>query len=48
MDYKSGKPIPKHGEQLVRYAGYIKEMGYKHIQRLLVYLEPEVKVVNVL
>jgi ATP-dependent exoDNAse (exonuclease V) beta subunit len=48
MDYKSGKPIPKHGEQLVRYAGYIEEMGYKHIQRLLVYLEPEVKVVNVL
>jgi len=47
LDYKSGKPNPKHGEQLIKYAGYIEEMGYKNIHRALVYLAPEVMVVEV-
>ncbi len=47
LDYKSGKPGAQHGEQLLRYAGYIAEMGYRNIRRLLVYLEPELNVVEV-
>ena len=47
LDYKSGKPNEKHSEQLIKYAGYIEEMGYQNIHRALVYLEPEVRVVEV-
>jgi ATP-dependent exoDNAse (exonuclease V) beta subunit len=47
IDFKSGKPNAKHAEQLIKYAGYIGEMGYGRIVRLLVYLEPEVGVVEV-
>ena len=47
IDYKSGKPRDDHGEQLIMYAGYIAEMGYKKIRRALVYLEPELSVVDV-
>ncbi|MCX6306681.1 MAG: UvrD-helicase domain-containing protein [Bacteroidetes bacterium] len=47
LDYKSGKPNPRHGEQLIRYAGYIEAMGYKKIHRALVYLEPQVKVIDI-
>jgi ATP-dependent exoDNAse (exonuclease V) beta subunit len=44
IDYKTGKPLSSHGEQLIKYAGYLEEMGYKDIRRLLVYLGPELKV----
>ena len=47
LDYKSGKPRREHNEQLIRYAGYIAGMGYEDIQKVLVYLEPEVTVVEV-
>jgi ATP-dependent exoDNAse (exonuclease V) beta subunit len=47
MDYKTGVQSEKHGEQLKRYAGYISEMGYTNIHRVLVYLEPDVRVVAV-
>ena len=47
LDYKSGKPTAKHSDQLIRYAGYIEEMGYKNIHRTLVYLDPVVRVVEV-
>jgi ATP-dependent exoDNAse (exonuclease V) beta subunit len=47
LDYKTGKPNLKHREQLIKYAGYIEEMGYQNVHRKLVYLEPEVKVVEV-
>ncbi|MFZ4520357.1 MAG: UvrD-helicase domain-containing protein [Bacteroidales bacterium] len=46
IDYKSGKPNPKHGDQLIRYAGYTEEMGYVNVHRVLVYLDP-LKVVEV-
>ncbi|MDP1621124.1 MAG: UvrD-helicase domain-containing protein [Bacteroidales bacterium] len=47
LDYKSGKPNAKHGEQLIRYAGYIEDMGYVDVKRVLVYLEPDLRVVEV-
>ena len=47
LDYKSGKPREEHKDQLIRYAGYLEEMGYLQIRRALVYLEPVVAVVEV-
>jgi len=47
LDYKSGKPKDFHREQLINYAGYIREMGYRNVRNLLVYLEPEVTVLEV-
>ena len=47
LDYKSGKPNDKHAEQLIKYSGYIEQMGYKNIHRVLVYLDPQVRVVKV-
>ncbi len=47
LDYKSGKPREEHKDQLIRYAGYLEEMGYRQISRTLVYLEPQVMVVEV-
>jgi hypothetical protein len=31
----------------MKYAGYIEAMGYENIHRVLVYLEPEVRVIAV-
>jgi RecB family exonuclease len=47
LDYKSGKPKKSHADQLITYASYIQEMGYRQIKRSLVYLEPEIEIVNV-
>lgn len=47
LDYKTGKPNSKHGDQLLKYAGYIGEMGYRKIKCMLVYLDDDVRVVEV-
>ena len=47
VDYKTGKQRPEHAMQLNRYAGYVGEIGYETIKCLLVYLEPEVKVIEI-
>ncbi len=47
IDYKSGKRREYHEEQLIRYAGHIAEMGYINIRTALVYLNPEIDVVEV-
>ena len=47
VDYKTGKQRPEHAMQLIKYAGYVTEIGYKTIKCLLVYLEPEVKVIEI-
>ncbi len=47
LDYKSGISRESHAEQLITYAGYIMQMGYHQVNRILVYLEPEVQVVMV-
>jgi ATP-dependent exoDNAse (exonuclease V) beta subunit len=48
VDYKTGRPHPQHREQLESYAGSIREMGHRKITKLLVYLEPEIDVVEVM
>lgn len=47
LDFKTGKQRAEHAEQLVKYASHINDMGYENIQRLLVYLDPEVMVAEV-
>jgi len=47
VDYKTGRPNPQHREQLESYAGSLREMGHRWIRKLLVYLEPEIDVVEV-
>jgi ATP-dependent exoDNAse (exonuclease V) beta subunit len=47
LDYKTGKPNSKHGDQLLKYAGYIGDMGYRNIKCLLVYLGDDLSVVEV-
>ena len=47
LDYKSGKPHESHPVQLLRYAGFMAQMGYTNIRKALVYLEPTVLVEEV-
>lgn len=39
MDYKTGKEDPSHRLQLEAYASVLSEMGYKNIERQIVYLD---------
>ena len=39
IDYKTGSPSKKHKEQIEKYANLLREMGYKNIQKRLVYIE---------
>lgn len=47
VDYKTGMHHPEYALQINRYAGYLTEMGYEIVRCLVVYLEPEVSVVEV-
>ncbi len=47
LDYKTGKPRLGHADQIKTYAGHLAAMGYSQIDRVLVYLEPDVQVVRV-
>jgi RecB family exonuclease len=44
LDYKTGVSNPKYKMQLENYQKAIEDMGYKVIQKALVYLTKEVKV----
>jgi ATP-dependent exoDNAse (exonuclease V) beta subunit len=44
LDYKTGASNPKYKMQLENYQKAIEDMGYKVIQKALVYLTKEVKV----
>jgi ATP-dependent exoDNAse (exonuclease V) beta subunit len=46
IDYKTGTPNPKHQLQLNNYQNAIEEMGYKVIEKALIYIGEEVKVVG--
>jgi ATP-dependent exoDNAse (exonuclease V) beta subunit len=46
IDYKTGAPNPKHQLQLNNYQNAIEEMGYKVIEKALIYIGEEVKVVG--
>jgi ATP-dependent exoDNAse (exonuclease V) beta subunit len=44
IDYKTGAPNPKHQLQLTNYQNAIEEMGYKVVEKALIYIGEEVKV----
>ncbi|MBC8266231.1 MAG: UvrD-helicase domain-containing protein [Flavobacteriales bacterium] len=37
IDYKTGTPEDKHKKQIINYAAILQEMGYKNIEKYLVY-----------
>ncbi len=47
IDYKTGKPEKSHHKQVINYAHVLKQMGYKVIKKLLVYIDEKVQVVIV-
>lgn len=47
IDYKTGVQDPKHIMQVNHYAQVMQEMGYEVAERLLVYVNGEVKVVKI-
>ena len=42
VDYKTGKPSPKHKEQIANYADILKAMDYKIKQSIIVYIDQEI------
>lgn len=42
IDYKTGKPSPKHKEQIANYADILKAMDYKIKQSIIVYIDQEI------
>lgn len=42
IDYKTGKPSPKHKEQIANYANILKAMDYKIKQSIIVYIDQEI------
>ena len=46
-DYKTGAQEPKHGRQINQYALVMQEMGYDVAERLLVYVNGNVKVIKI-
>jgi ATP-dependent exoDNAse (exonuclease V) beta subunit len=47
IDYKTGKQDPVHARQVDRYAELLAEMKYTNIRKYLLYLEPDVNLVEV-
>lgn len=47
IDYKSGKPMRYHEEQVSNYVGLLIKMGYPEVKGWLIYLEEPLKVVEV-
>ena len=39
IDYKTGKEYPRHEQQMENYARLLQQMGYPHIQKIIVYLD---------
>lgn len=39
IDYKFGKPLNRHSEQVCRYCGHIRSMGYSDVEGWLWYVE---------
>ncbi len=47
IDYKTGKPESKHEKQIIDYANKLASMGYKNIQKYLIYLNESIQVLEV-
>lgn len=46
IDYKSGKPMHHHAEQVQHYASLLSKMGYPDVKSRLIYLEEPIMVVE--
>ncbi|WP_293298340.1 UvrD-helicase domain-containing protein [Allomuricauda sp.] len=42
IDYKTGKPSPKHKEQIANYADVLRDMGYNIKESVIVYIDQEI------
>jgi RecB family exonuclease len=42
VDYKTGKPSPKHKEQIANYADVLREMDFEIKQSIIVYIDQEI------
>ncbi len=47
IDYKSGKPMQHHAEQVQHYANLLSKMGYPKVKSYLIYVEEPLTVVEV-
>ena len=47
IDYKTGKPDQHHRQQLEKYSELLTGMHYVKVKKYLLYLEPEVNLVEV-
>ncbi len=47
IDYKTGKPETKHEQQINGYAKNLAVMGYKNIQKYLIYINEDIQVLEV-
>ncbi len=47
IDYKTGKPDDKHKDQVSSYALVLQNMGYRQVNKYLIYLDEEVTIVKV-
>jgi ATP-dependent exoDNAse (exonuclease V) beta subunit len=47
MEFKTGLPEPKHRQQLDNYSKILQQMNYTGIQKLLIYINENVEVVEV-
>jgi ATP-dependent exoDNAse (exonuclease V) beta subunit len=48
IDYKTGKPSKRYHQQLLKYEQVLKTMNFKVVQKLLVYINEEIEIVEVL
>lgn len=46
LDYKTGKYLPKHQQQLQQYQDAIEQMGFKVMKKSLIYIGNEIEIVN--
>ena len=47
IDYKTGKPDPGYEKQLKTYGRLLMEMGYADVEKFILYLDPEIKLVRI-
>ena len=41
LDYKTGAPDDDHKNQITRYSNILRQMGYKNIEKFLIYTSTE-------
>jgi ATP-dependent exoDNAse (exonuclease V) beta subunit len=47
LDFKTGKPTKEQEKQIGLYGKLLNELGYANVKKYLVFIEPEIKVVEV-